>query len=520
MNPKTRRLAHLWKTVKHSSAIHDLLIFSGSLGLYIRTLCPSVYTFDSAEYVAGAYSLGIVHATGYPLYLMLAKLFTLIVPLGDIAYRVNLFSALCGALSLVILRRVAHIITGSASAAFLGTALFGVSYPFWSMALVAEVYTLHILFLCSILWMVLHWRATGQEKYLIALALTLGLSFGNHMSTILIVPGVVNLVWETLKHKHVPFPPLLTWIAVFIAFSVTLLTYLYLPIRYAADPALNYATLIGVDLSTFKGIIWWVRGSMFADSMFSYPLVDIPNETWRFLQLLWRSFLGFGPIVAALGFMEIWKRDRSLALTLSLIFAVNVIFYINYRPVDKETMFLPAFVIISLWIAAGLCGLQSRLSVGIPQQALSWFVGVLLIVTLILVFPQADLSDNWITRQYAEAVFKQAPQEAFIIGWWIDILPLKYLQIVEGQRQDITLFDYGLFNIGQESLLQERGFSKPSSWRIANQAIRQEITNQIAAGRPTFSLGRNTILEPAFKFETVSEWLYSITPANHKILPP
>lgn len=514
------QLARLFRAAKYWSVSHDLLIFTGALGLYIRTLSPSVYTFDSAELIAGAYSLGIVHPTGYPLYLMLAKLFTLIVPFGDIAYRVNLFSAVCAALSLVVLRRVALFITGSASAAFLATALLGASYPFWSEAVVAEVYTLHVLFLSSILWLALRWRATGRVGLFITLGLVIGLSLGNHMSSILVLPGAAYLVWEAIKHGRVPLPRLGVWAAAGAAGLMGTLTYLYLPIRYAANPALNYATLLGVDLSTLKGVFWMIRGAMFANLMFGYPLAEIAQEIWRFLQLLWLAFLGVGPILAAVGFVDMWKRDRPLALTLSLIFAANVIFYINYRVLDKDSMFLPAFAIMSLWIAGGLSGLQDRLAAGVPRQVVSWAAGVLLVLMLVLTFPRVDLSDNWITRQYAEEVFQQVPQEAFIIGGWIDIVPLKYLQIVESQRQDVTLFDYGLFLLGRQSALQESGMSQQDAWRISHREIRQVVASQISRGRPAFSLGENPILEPAFTLEPISEWLYAITPIGYERLRP
>ncbi len=502
------------------SLIHDLLIFTGSLGLYIRTLSPTVYTFDSAELIAGAYSLGIVHPTGYPLYLMLAKLFTLLIPFGDIAYRVNLFSAFCAALSLVVLRRVALMITGSASIALLVCALLGASYLFWSAAVVAEVYTLHVLFLNSTLWLALRWRATGSAGLFVTLGLVTGLSFGNHMSAVLVVPGLAYLVWESMKRDRVPVPRLSIWIKAGLAGLIGMLTYLYLPIRYAANPSLNYATLLGVDLSTLKGIFNMVRGAMFANLMFGYPLSEIPQEIWRFLQLLWLAFLGVGPVLAIVGFIDMWRRDRPLVLTLSLVFAANIIFYINYRVLDKDTMFLPAIVITTLWMASGIRGMQDRLAAGLPRRAVSWAAGVLLIIMLFLNFPRVDLSDNWITRQYAEDVFQQAPHEAFIIGGWIDIVPLRYLQIVENQRQDITLYDYGLYLLGREFGLQEDGISQQDAWRISHNEIRQVVANQIALGRPVFSLGENAILEPTYTLAPISEWLYAVMPIGYERLRP
>src|SRR5512142_2000566 len=81
-----------------SSRVLVVLCFLCPFAIYLLTLAPTVYTFDSAEFATGAYVLGIIHPTGYPLYLVLAKLFTFI-PVGDVAYRVNLLSALFGAVT-------------------------------------------------------------------------------------------------------------------------------------------------------------------------------------------------------------------------------------------------------------------------------------------------------------------------------------------------------------------------------------------------------------------------------------
>ena len=61
-----------------------------SLILYIRTLVPGLLPGDSGEFQTLAYSVDHAHTTGYEVYILLAKLFTLIVPVNDVAYRVNL----------------------------------------------------------------------------------------------------------------------------------------------------------------------------------------------------------------------------------------------------------------------------------------------------------------------------------------------------------------------------------------------------------------------------------------------
>lgn len=463
----------------------DGLLFAAAFGLYIKTLSPAVYTFDSAELAAGVYSLGIVHPTGYPLYLLLAKVFTLLVPFGDVAYRVNLFSAVCAALALVVLRRVAFGLTGSPSASLLATALFGVTYALWSEAVVAEVYTLHLLFLALILWLALRWRETNRQSYFILMMLAFGLSFGNHMSTILIALGLAALIWKRL-------PPPRILIIGLAAFAIGPLTYLYLPIRYAANPGLNYAPILGVDLSTLRGVFSMMRGETFADAMFAYHLAELPREIFDFVNLLWQTFFGIGVVVAAVGVGEQWRRNRPLFAALGLIFAANAIFYINYRVFDKDTMFLPAFFVVALWLALGLSKLQERL------PSAKWGAGVVLIVMLVFNYPRVDLSGNTIVRDYAEQRLNAVPPNTLVLGGWIDITPLEYLQVVEGRRPDVTLFDPGLYTLGRRSALRSQSLPETDILPAIEAEIGQRVLSALAAGQAVYSLDPNPVLEKRF----------------------
>ncbi len=481
-------------------AFHDGLLFVAALALYLKTLSPTVYTFDSAELAAGVYSLGLVHPTGYPLYLVLAKLFTLLVPFGDIAYRVNLFSAVCAALALAVLRRVAFNLTYSPGASLLATAIFGVTYALWSEAVVAEVYTLHILFLALILWLALRWRETSRQPCFILMALALGLSFGNHMSTILILPGLAVLIWKRL-------PPLRILIIGLTAFAIGPLTYIYLPLRYAANPAFNYAPVMGIDLSTLRGVFSMVRGETFAEAMFAYRLAELPREIFDFVDLLWQTFFGIGVVVAAIGFGEQWRRNRPLFAALGLIFAANVIFYINYRVFDKDTMFLPAFLVVTLWLAVGLNKLRERVPLA------PWGVSVVLLVMLALNYPRVDLSHNFITRNYAEQRLSAAPPNALILGGWIDITPLEYLQVVEGRRPDVTLFDPGLYTLGRRSALRANGANDSVILPTIEAEIQERVLNALAAGRAVYSLDPNPTLQSRFSL-IEEKGMYRVRPAS------
>src|SRR5438552_3064533 len=116
--------------------------------LYVRTLAPSVLPGDYAEFQMCAAILGVPHPTGYPLYILLGKLFTLL-PVGDVAYRVNLSSAVymagaAGMLFAIALRLLRDMQTRAGWwAAAIGAAFFALAPTVWSMALVARSYALN-----------------------------------------------------------------------------------------------------------------------------------------------------------------------------------------------------------------------------------------------------------------------------------------------------------------------------------------------------------------------------------------
>ena len=81
-------------------------ITTGVFAVYALGACPTIYVGDSGELTTAVAVLGIPHPTGYPLYVLLGKLWTLLFPVGSIAWRMSLFSAACGALACGLLYRL------------------------------------------------------------------------------------------------------------------------------------------------------------------------------------------------------------------------------------------------------------------------------------------------------------------------------------------------------------------------------------------------------------------------------
>jgi uncharacterized membrane protein len=128
--------------------------------LYAASAPRSVALEDDGLFVLSSYFLGIEHPPGYPLYTLLGKLFTLL-PVGSVAYRVHLLSALFGAAACGLLWMCARTLVEGRAPAWLAALGLGLAPVFWSQSVIAEVYTLNAFFFVLMVWLGL--RATGRS---------------------------------------------------------------------------------------------------------------------------------------------------------------------------------------------------------------------------------------------------------------------------------------------------------------------------------------------------------------------
>ena len=115
------------------------------VGVYLITVCPTVYLGDSGELTAAAFCLGIPHNSGYPLYVLMGKLFCLI-PAGSIGFRANIMSCFFGAGTVWLVYSLIWTMTASKVAAFAGGLMLAFIPALWLQTVSAEVYTLHAFF--------------------------------------------------------------------------------------------------------------------------------------------------------------------------------------------------------------------------------------------------------------------------------------------------------------------------------------------------------------------------------------
>lgn len=415
------------------------------LVVLIKTLVPTVYTSDSAELVTGAWTLGIVHPPGYPLYLMLLHAFMRI-PVGDIAFRGNLFSALCITLTLPFLFLIIHVLTRSLLIAASITLVSIWSYYVWSVGLFAEIYALQILSLAIVFYVLLYTHTQNQvgTLYLGLITITLGGALAVHPIAILFIPGVL-LAFHYWQVSWIKSTGIIA-ASCFIAAS----SFFYLPFRFTAIPVLNVAGFYNsagvfepIDLRTFQGLLWMATGQRFEGLFFSSGYVPSLTQLKDLLILFWGNYLGFGILLGLVGIYRLYSSQRQLLYVWLLLFIPFTYFYATYGALDKQTMFGPSLLLWAAPLAVGMKFLLEHTPVQIQYSTLLSLPLLMLIVN----YPLLDQSHETSIREQAEAIMDTAPEDAYIFASWTDIMPLIYLQAVEDKRPDIHLYNLYLFPV-------------------------------------------------------------------------
>jgi hypothetical protein len=321
------------------------------------------------------------------------------------------------------------------------------------------VYTLHTLLTVSLLWLLLRWEERRSDALLAAFGLLFGLSFGNHMSTLLLIPAF-GIFLLAVAGKQLFHPKRL--VTLLVPFVAGLGIYLYIPLRYLADPPFNYAgafdaagQFIPLDMTRPANVWWLISGKGFQQLMFDYSSAEFLEEMGQAAHRLWGSFLGLGLVPGILGvWVQARRRWRHFVL-FGLIFAANLAFFVNYRVVDKTTMFVPVYLIWAIWIGQGYAALVEwvqgwRLAEARRSPAWAWGLVLLVVVALFVNWPLVNVRNDTRAHDRAQAALSEAGPEAIIFGWWTSAPPIHYLQMVENQRPDVLVINR--FLIGAEEM--------------------------------------------------------------------
>ncbi len=426
-------------------------LFVITLIFYTLTLAPSVVTIfdDSLEFQLVAYQLGIAHPTGYPLYTLLGKLFTLL-PLGNVAYRVNWLSAVCGAatvaLSYLLTLRMAMPRHRNAAfartaarwpahvGALFGAMLLALGPIFWLQATIAEVYALNALFVALLLLLAVALPADSPRR-VYALAFVAGLSLAHHRTTLLLLPALA--LYLLITGRAVLLRPKTLGLAL-LAAALPLLLYLYLPLRGHAG------SLDGAYQNSWAGFWQQVTASGYGSAF----ILDNPFNQARdfnyYVTLLSDQFYTTVLGLIGLAFLVQFGQRKYLALT-GVAFLTYFTFNIFYNVADIEVFFIPVFLLWSLWSGLGAMFLLAT-AAALPHPGWRWGLSAALLALFALLagrllqtgLPQIEARNNWQAHDTGIDMLRQPLEpQAAVIGILGEMTLLRYFQQTEALRPDV-----------------------------------------------------------------------------------
>ncbi len=471
----------------------------------IPTLAPAISSWDTAEFQTVGPVLGTAHPTGYPAYVILGWLASIVLqPFGDPAFRMNLLQAVLAALAVAGTVALVQILTGRRLVALaVGLVLAGTQL-FWRLSTHADPHMLHVALVVTLFAVLVVWdqrrRSEDPEtvkradRWLVAAAVIFGVAVANHSLALLLPPAIGLYVLACDPRIIFRWRTIVTCLAA-LAFTITVL-FLELPIRAAMHAPLVYG-----HPDTLSGFQYVVLAEQFRGSL-SDPLGDLGTKMGHVMDLM-TGWIGPLVVLAAVGLgTSLVRRPRYILLS-GLSLAASSVFAASYANADIERYYLVPLLVVLTWAALGAAdvitlaawamnGVRERfLGVSTAEEAITatpadepapaldtpsrvrrrddvWTAWLVLageiVVAAALVFPvggivpqrqkpdgalnpggvsEADETGDavWLRAVLAPADKGGLPENSVIVSWWSTSTTLWYGQRVLGMRPDIYIVD-------------------------------------------------------------------------------
>lgn len=448
--------------------------------LYASTFDGDVDAGDSAESVAGIDSLGILHAPGYPAYVLLARLFATVVPIGDMAFRANLFSLVCAVAAVVVTYAVGRALGVPAAPAAVGGLVLATGTSFWFYATYAKFYALTTLLLAGTLYLVARWMDTGFVLYATAAGVLVGLAAGaSYQVVALALPGIVIGIFFA---RHRPWAALAAGVGAAAVVTVALFAFVF--VRAGQDPDVNWGQADSserlVDLVAMRdfGIgpaSLATGGGTGGDgsdpgAALAELVTDTPRTAVNYVGAVTREFSALIGLGALLGLIASVKRlRRAHAVMLVGIVGGNIAGAMVTVGIPSSDSFvsgvryggflLAASLVVAIWTGVGawVVGdrlrdlVRSRMPDAVKRKereavdrrtsrlvgAIGLVAALILVVPVVLAHHGPASHRGGAAADYAFDVFRSVPSNGIVfVGGAEDAFPLQYVQVVEDRRTD------------------------------------------------------------------------------------
>ncbi|MFH1074605.1 MAG: DUF2723 domain-containing protein [Candidatus Firestonebacteria bacterium] len=415
------------KTKIDYASLTSPAIFIFILFIYLLTLAPTIGFRDSGDMVTASYLLGISHPSGFPLYMLVGKVFSFL-PVSEIAFRYNLMSALFGALAVLLVYLSVNRLLKSVFAAAGISLMLAFSVTFWVYSNFAEKYSLYAFFAALLIWLAVNIK----EKTIPLIVFILGLALTHHLALVAFILPVGLLVCFTAGKSYSIKKGLL----LSLFFLLPLLLYLYLPLRASATP-LKWDTP-----DTFLKIINHVSAKDYRYAMFSAaPITMFEKVYLHLIKNYINEFTVAGLLLILLGLCNMYKENIKAGLFLLGVIGTNTFLFVNYNIVDPQNIaayyfasFVSAAVIMAFglkWFADNIGKYKKYTYAGFFVFALSFIPGNYRIV---------DMKSYTADYEFGKNILKTVEKNSLVIvNGDLPIFSLWYLEYAGGYDHNIEI---------------------------------------------------------------------------------
>ena len=410
------------------------------LALYLASSYYDVTYWDVGEMDTVPWILGIAHPPGFPAYVLMGWLFSHAIPIGSVAFRMSLLSAIATSAAAWCVARMVVDETDDWTAGFGAAAIFASGLIIWTRATRAEVHAVETAFLAATLLCALRWYRAGSVRDLMMASLSFGLAIAVHPVALLALPGLLVLL---IARLHEAEPRHLGY-AMTVAIAFALIWFAYLPLRsaFVSQHALDPVATLGMPgeafwdynhPSTADGFVALigardidVHGAM--TSLFNADAV--PSAIGASVGTMAREDGYIGLLIAAIGVAILYRRDRARAIALLLVGCASAGFASTFRDEsDRARYFMQTCLVCAFFFGIAFAWLRGRSPLWrVGMNIIAAALVIALIVDGRVLFGQPhDLR----ARTEVVEILGKTPDNAIVVSTWVLSPVLAYTAYVE-----------------------------------------------------------------------------------------
>ncbi|MBM3706857.1 MAG: DUF2723 domain-containing protein [Actinobacteria bacterium] len=380
--------------------ISSIIAFAIPLILYILTLQPKLIGGESSWYALSIPKMEILKPPSYPIYSLLAKVFTLI-PIGDIAYKINLFSAFFGAFTILILFLTVYLLSKDDVISLASSLTLAFIYPFWSVSNRIGIDSINLCFISLAIYAAIRYSKQPNRKNLYLFFFCSGLSLTNNQINWYIMP--VFIIYIVLLNPVI-FKNAKVTIFCILFFILPLLSYSYFFFR----PIQGYSST-----NSLINFIYYIFGHLPDGSIYTGSLQHLPVKTIEvafqvflaYLRPFYKNFGLFLSIISFVGFVYSLKKNFKFAIFSFLYIIVTFYIIIQYLDSPIISYLLPVYAILCIYSSYFFLLFKDLISIlikkflknkkNIKTQNYAYHIPATIILLLLLVQPIILASINY-----------------------------------------------------------------------------------------------------------------------------